>query len=257
MPRAFGQGEVEPRREPVRDRPALAVQRSEGSRGAAELQLQRRAGGTPDPLPRPHQRRQPGDELDADADHLGRLQQRARQQRRRRVPVGQRRERIDQARQVDVDQGDGATRGQDHRRVEHVLARAAPVDEGRRRRVVGGDATAQLAHERNRQASRRAGLGDDGLDVVQAGAAGGADRRGRTGRDHALGHFGIGERRLEIEHRLDQRGIAEDLGHGGAGEDAFEERGHGGATGIGSAASRRAQAPGLGPAPPAPALPCG
>ena len=78
-------------------------------------------------------------------------------------------------------------------------------------------------HQRDRQAACGPRLGDDRLDVELASTCC-RNRRDGAERDHALAGFGVGERCLEGEHRLDHGAVGEDVDHRRARQRAREDR---------------------------------
>ena len=100
---------------------------------AAELQLQRRPRRRGEARARAHERRDPGDELEAEADDLRRLHQRARQDRRRRDARARARQAHAASRASSASTSASARRvASAIARVDDVLAGAAPVDDSRR-----------------------------------------------------------------------------------------------------------------------------
>ena len=224
MPGAFRLAQIELRGKTSRHRRPLVAEQGQRADGAAELQSQCRSPRSRQAIARTQQRRDPGDDLEAEADHLRRLHQRAREHRCGDVRARQRQQRAGQAAEIDGDQVEGAPRRQHHRAVDDVLAGAAEVDEAGGGRIALGDARGQPLDERNREAARGPGVGDERVDVERRGARR-RDRGSRLGGDHALGGLGLGQRRLEREHRLDQRPIGEDVDHRRTGQRALEQRG--------------------------------
>ena len=200
-----GTAQAEPRADPPRDRRPLVAERGQRADRAAELQLQRRRARRAQPRPAAQQRRQPADDLVAEAHHLGRLHQRAPEHRRLEMAAGERAAALRPA-------------GRDRPRSGPALpASPAPsrcrsrpgwcCRDGRRPRP-----RARRAATRSRSCctsgiasapARRASF-DDPLDVERRAAAGGDDRRRRAFRDQAFGGLGLGQRRLEREHGDDR-----------------------------------------------------
>jgi hypothetical protein len=131
---------------------------------------------------RAHQRRQPAGGLEAEAGHLGRLHQRARQHRRASMRSARSQQVAGQVAQAVVEQAQGLARDQHHGGVDHVLAGAAPVHVARRFLVVQRHRLGQFLHQRDGQAAGAAAGADQGGNVVQLGLADAGDGARRAGR---------------------------------------------------------------------------
>lgn len=74
----------------------------------------------------------------------------------------------------------------------------------------------------NGKAARASARGDDGIHVEEFSLAHARDRRGSGGRNHALVGLSIGERRLEVHHRLHHSHRLEERHHSAHRKKPFE-----------------------------------
>jgi hypothetical protein len=108
-------------------------------------------------------------------------------------------------RQAAQDGRHGVAQLQDEGGVDDVLAGGAPVDVAGGVGIRCGDVAREVAHERDRQVAGCRRFAGDRRRIVEIRAGGAPDRRcARPRYDAELG-FGIGERRLDVEHRLQPR----------------------------------------------------
>ena len=183
--------------------PALAEGCERAGR-TAELDRQP-VGGNEDELLGLEHAGEPRRRLQAERGGHRVLEQRSRDHRRLAVPIGE----------LGADRGDGChvgqhgcegTGGDEHRGgVDDVLARRAVMHVPRRLAPDGGT---ERADERLGRIARPTALGCDAVGVEQLGPAGGGDRLGRLGGNHAELGLGRRERALEVEHRLQPRAVA-------------------------------------------------
>ena len=105
----------------------------------------------------------------------------------------------------------GALKGQDHRRVRDVLTRRAEVHEPGARGVGGLHARRERGDQRNRDGSRDARLSSDSRRVDALGPRRGGNRLGGAAGNDAGLRLSPRERGFEVEHRLQDRLVREDL----------------------------------------------
>jgi hypothetical protein len=196
VPRQVRGTEAEPLREPGHHARAVAAERGERARRAAELHVEpgaREAGA------RVERRVEPAGGLQPEGDRQRLLEQRTAGHRGLRMRPRQRGAVARHSDELLVDERDGPPRDEHRGGVEHVLARRAPVDVG----GVVARRRAQALHERHhRVAGRERRVAEPG-DVGRARAAGGGDRLRRGGGDRPRLGLRRRERRLRVEHRPD------------------------------------------------------
>ncbi len=224
MPGQRGQRQLQSARQGLRHFQATLLQRGQGAGRAAELQHQGIAPQGVQALLRTLQGVQPTGDLEPEGDRHGLLQQGASGQAGVALAFGQHRQIGAQGVQTRQQQIKRGAQLQHRAGIDDVLAGGAPVHPARGGIVVRGHLRGQRLDQRNGGiAGQRRGLRQRGPVVVLHIAGSGNGLRGLGGNHPAL-RLCARQRGLELQHRLQARGIVEQGVARGLAEQGSQQR---------------------------------